>query len=597
MRMKKLFKKGVSLVLTAAMVMSVASVNGVANVKAAGAADEVQVATLGFDYYKEIAENSDDKTNAICRWGDLTKNSANTQDVVYGLDGTKKVAKVYLGRAKDGTKLQWYIAGHDHVGHIDNSNVEIKPDQTYLLLSAQQLGTSSYNSSWVYDVTYPDSTLCKTLESYCYSDYTAKKGTSLFSEVDDSVITALPLADNDEYAGTKGKEVKLYAPDVELDGGKASFVLGYTRSSDVTKPYIPVQDEYVKALAKTNGVYWLRKRDVGDNGPSYYSYAAGPDHYYVAQMTSKFGVVAACNIDFSKINHMSLVPALEEGVYTSTGDKGQKFDDAMTLRVNGYDQIKSRAEYTKDTISVYKSAQDEDLYLCVQGENQKKSDGSATLDYGYSIKIDKTQDINLDTIKEAVGSNIDLDASSCKIWLEKAADEKSSTVYAVNAEQKSNDTAISEVDVTVPVPKKGETIAQNVSTPSSTTTGVIVKTDSGNDADKYVTYYKEGEEVFGEKKVIAGVTYTAKANFYAESGYVLSPSISAENVKVNGDPATDVIRNKDGSITVSYDFSYKADLVSAELPTVENEVANGTEKTVEALKLPTKTTIKITKGN
>lgn len=597
MRMKKLFKKGVSLVLTAAMVMSVVSVNGVANVKAAGAADEVQAETLGFDYYKEIAEDSNDKTNAICRWGNLTKNSANTQDVVYGLDGTKKVAKVYLGRAKDGTKLQWYIAGHDHVGHIDNSNVEIKPDQTYLLLSAQQLGTSSYNSSWVYDITYPNSTLCKTLESYCYSDYTEKKGTSLFSEVDDSVITALPLADNDEYAGTKGKEVKLYAPDVDIDDNyKAYFVLGYTHnSSDVSKPYIPVQEQYVTGLAQTNNGYWLRKRDVGDNGATYNSWAVGSDGYGIGQIVYKHGVVAACNIDFSKINHMSLVPALQEGVYTSTGDKGQKFDDAMTLRVNGYDQIKSRAEYTKDTISVYKSAQDEDLYLCVQGENQKKSDGSATLDYGYSIKIDKTQDINLDTIKEAVGSNIDLDASSCKIWLEKAADEKSSTVYAVNAEQKSNDTAISEVDVTVPVPKKGETIAQNVSKPSSNTTGVIVKTDSGNAADKYVTYYKEGEEVFGEKKVIAGVTYTAKANFYAESGYVLSPSISAENVKVNGNPATDVIRNKDGSITVSYDFSYKADLVSAVLPTVENEVANGTGKTVEALKLPTKTKITVTK--
>lgn len=597
MRIKKLLKKGVSLVLTAAMVMSVASVNGVANVKAADAADEIQAATLGFDYYKEIAEDSDDKTNAICRWGDLGKNSANTQDVVYGLDGTKKVAKVYLGRAKDGTKLEWYIAGHDHVGHIDNSNVEIKPDQTYLLLSAQQLGTSSYNSSWVYDITYPNSTLCKTLESYCYSDYTEKKGTSLFSQVDDSVITALPLADNDEYAGTKGKEVKLYAPDVDIDDNyKAYFVLGYTHnSSDVSKPYIPVQEQYVTGLAQTNNGYWLRKRDVGDNGATYYSWAVGSDGYGVGQIVYKRGVVAACNIDFSKINHMSLLPALQAGVYTSTGDKGQKFDEAMTLRVNGYDQIKSRAEYTKDAISVYKSAQDEDLYLCVQGENQKESDGSATLDYGYSIKIDETQEISLETIKEAVGSNIDLDASSCKIWLEKAADEKSSTVYAVNAEQKSEDTAISEVAVTFPIPAKGETIAQNVSTPSSDTEGVIVKTDSGNDADKYVTYYKEGEEVAGEKKAIAGVTYTAKANFYADSGYALAPWISAENVKVNGNPATDVVRNKDGSITVSYDFIYDADLVSAEIPTVEKEVANGTEKTVEALGLPTKTTITVTK--
>lgn len=45
MRIKKLLEKGVSLVLTAAMVMSVASVNGVANVKAADAADEIQAAT------------------------------------------------------------------------------------------------------------------------------------------------------------------------------------------------------------------------------------------------------------------------------------------------------------------------------------------------------------------------------------------------------------------------------------------------------------------------------------------------------------------------------------------------------------------------
>ena len=602
MRMKKLFKKGVSLVLTAAMVMSVVSVNGVANVKAADAADEVQAATLGFDYYKEIAEDSDDKTNAICRWGDLGKNSANTQDVVYGLDGTKKVAKVYLGRAKDGTKFQWYIAGHDHVGHIDNSNVEIKPDQTYLLLSAQQLGTSMYYTQQLDgSVGYYGSTLYDTIQSYCYNEYTEKKGTALFSKTDDSVITALPLADDVNDTGTNGVSVKLYAPDFDLgDSYKGHFVLGYAHNSnDSSKTYIPVQEQYFTEQSKTNNGYWLRKRD-GDKddhrADAWYVTDQITPPYYTTRVNRLRGVVAACNIDFSKINHMSLVPALQAGVYTSTGGKGQKFDDAMTLRVNGYDQIKSRAEYTKDTISVYKSAQDEDLYLCVQGENQKKSDGSATLDYGYSIKINETQNISLATIKEAVGSNIDLDASSCKIWLEKAADEKSSTVYAVNAEQKSNDTAISEVDVTVPVPKKGETIAQNVSKPSSKTTGVIVKTDSGNEADEYVTYYKEGEEVFGEKKVIAGVTYTAKANFYAESGYVLSPSISAENVKVNGNPATDVIRNKDGSITVSYDFSYKADLVSAELPTVEKEVANGTEKTVEALDLPTKTTIKVTKG-
>ncbi len=586
MKGKGMLKKGISVVLTGAMLISGVAVSGVDTVKAASTADEWKAAYLDDDVYMEH------DIFPICSG---TKENWYEDRNKYGLDGTKTVAKVYLGKAADGTPLEWYIAGHDHAGHYMNSDIWQRPVQTYVLFAAQPLGTSAYNSSQVRDIKYVDSTLFKTLASYCYSEANVKKGTARFSKAEDAVMTELPLGGSDD-TGTDLTDVKLYAP-VISDRNSKNIVLGYMRNSTYwPNAEIVIKPQYFNEQAKQYNGFWLRNRDEDNGTYSFYSWYATSSAsvpYGAQLMNASKGVVPACNLNFATINHMSIAPALTEGAYTD-GDKGEKLGDVMTLRVEGYDKMASRAFYTSDSITVNKADEDGDVYLCVQGKNVK-TDGTSSLNYTYSKKIDESTTIDSATIKEAVGSEIDVDLAWCEIWLEKSIGDNSSMAYAVSAEFRDpRDRDINKVDTKLFIANKGDTIYPNswdkATTPECDTEGVEVKKDGYY--NKHVTYYYEnGSKVDNTIEVKAGQKYTAKANFYPKSGYCFAPSLSTADVTVDGKPATSVTRNRDGSITVGYTFVYDADLKSVTAPEPITGLVNGTEKTAEALGLPEKVTI------
>ena len=571
MKGKGILKKGISVVLTGAMLMSGVAVSGVDTVKAASTADEWQSSyDMDKGYYSD--------TKIFCPnyyYGSET----------YGLDGTQKVAKVYLGKDADGNPLEWYIAGHDEAGHKANTGRYVGNPESLVLLSTKSFGKTQFNKLQADGYTYKDSLLNKTLQTYCYGGKNAR-----FSKTEDQQMIAWTLYTSD--SGTGYGDVQLYAPDLSESNPNSEILLGATNT-------LKVSSDYFKEQATTNS-FWLRK---GMERPSS-AHVMGTNEKKtetgagLSVVNSTWAMLPACTLSLSDMNHMSLVPALKEGVYTNVG-KGDAFADAMTLRLEGYDKITSRAFCTGDSIKVYKSDQDKDLYLCVQGENRSKSDHNIiTLQYGYSVKIDKTQTIDMQTIKEAVGSNIDLDSTACQVWLEKATDDNSSMVYAVSAEEDIKTTKeISKVDTKFSIVKKGEDIIgsswSQATTPECDTEGVMVKKgSSGSDHEKHVSYYYEdGSEVEGQLTVKAGQKYTAKAIFYPKDGYRFAPLLSAADVTVDGKPATFVYRNKNGSITVGYTFVYDADLKSVTAPEPITGLVNGTKKTAEALGLPEKVTI------
>ncbi|MGN0291276.1 MAG: leucine-rich repeat protein [Lachnospiraceae bacterium] len=407
MKVKKWMKRGMSILLAGAMVLSGLPFGGAGTVQAA--TGEYQTSITDDKYI------DGDDFQCIDRLYTWLKDA-------FGIDGSsgKLVLKLLFGKTAEGEPLEWYIAGHDCKGHDYWQNVCSLSPSNIVLFSTKPFGTSKFNDNQNAGNTYKGSTLANTLESYCYSEENAKNGTARFTKAEDELMQGTKLGN--AVTGTSGTAVKLYVPHSDLSG--TDLKLG--SSDDIT-----IINTYYQEQTSDNRRFWIRSAGMtSGSGAPIIAYGAQSTNISWSYVDADSDVVPACNLDMTNVLFMSKVPASTEGVLSTK--KGNTFGDVMTLRVKGSDKIASKAYYTANNITVVKDHQDSDLYLCVQGEHRTSGD-NITMDYAYSKKITGTERISAQTIKEAVGSEIDLDLSKCKIWLE-TSDAEDNLTYAVKAE-------------------------------------------------------------------------------------------------------------------------------------------------------------------
>ena len=241
---------------------------------------------------------------------------------------------------------------------------------------------------------------------------------------------------------------------------------------------------------------------------------------------------------------------------------------AMTLRLDGSGMNIGSVTYNTTTgdIKAVKGSTSQTVALVVQG-----NDG--TNNWYYSKKIDASETINAADIKSALNLSSDIDLSACKIWLETTVDN---VAYAVQATERTI-TDISSVEITgIDAPKANtalDTEAVCAIAGVSSTTPQIIWTPSDTTAG-YNT------------------SYTASVTLTAATGYEFTDSTTAT---VNGNTATGITKNGDGTLTVTYAFSAteKDKLIRIIAPQAIT-VANGTA--YAGMNLPATVTIE-TEGN
>ena len=331
-----------------------------------------------------------------------------------------------------------------------------------------------------------------------------------------------------------------------------------TKNSNVTytttdKLYALAADddfnEIIKAGSGNNTVlamnsYWSSGRDFWLRSP-YVRYGNGVliaspgDYVSTTDVNQNWSVQPASNLDLSSVLFASAAQA------ASSDTKSEKITDgtAMTLRLDGTYKNIGTVTYnttTGDIKAVKGSAQT--VALVVQG-----NDG--TNDWYYSKQITGTDVVNVSDIVAEPKTPSSIDLSACKIWLE-TTDSAKNLTYAVNATETNikiiHSIAITDIDTPVP--------NTELDTEASCTTEGV------KSATPQITWTPS--------VTTAGynTSYTASITLTAATGYEFMDSTTAT---VNGNTATSVTNNADGTLTVTKKFTTdKRKIDSVAAPTV-----------------------------
>lgn len=239
-------------------------------------------------------------------------------------------------------------------------------------------------------------------------------------------------------------------------------------------------------------------------------------------------------------------------------------DTAMTLRLNGENKDigKVTCNAEKGQIIAQRGSSSGNVSLIVQG-----NDG--TNDWYYSKQISGTDKViinDADLIMDE-GAPSDIDFTNCKIWLETTEDR---VTYAVEATPTDDVvmTDISTVNITdIEKPEsnvKLDTSAECAIKGVKSTAPVVTWTPDDSTA-KYNT------------------SYTASVTITPYASYQFPENVS---VKVDGEPATKITNNADGTLLVAYEFPATAkDRLEEIYPASPIDVKNGTS--YENMNLPT----------
>ena len=468
--------------------------------------------------------------------------------------------KLVFGKNSSGDVQKWYILGKDDGVSGDNTIIfaaspiatgqkfedEYSKDKTFV----SSFGGYENEPSYVSPNHYGASDLRVALKDMAAN-------TSYFTIAEQGLMNPTTVKTKDTKNNvTYTTADKLYA--LAADGYGSSYKTIKAGSDNST---VLAMSSYWSSGDK----FWLRlPRDPG----SYVVLLAIPGRN-VLEGDVDYGraVQPASNLKLSSVLFASAATAAssdtaESGTITS--------DKAMTLRLDGTGKNIGTVEYSATTgdINVVSGSTSQPVSLVVQG-----NDG--TQDWFYSKQITGTETINASDIKSALSMTSDIDLSACKIWLE-TTDSTENLTYAVNAtETASSDiTSVAITDIDIPAANTAlDTSASCTTTGVSNTTPQITWTPSATTAG-YNT------------------SYTASIILTAAAGYEFTDSTTAT---INGNTATSVNKNADGTLTVTYVFpaTAKDKLTSITAPQAIT-VANGT--TYSAMNLPEQVNI-VTEGN
>ena len=468
--------------------------------------------------------------------------------------------KLVFGKNSSGTPQEWYILGNDSGVSGDNtilfaaSPIAKKQafEDDYFNNKAFQINFGVYESAptEVYPNHYGASDLRAKLK-------TMATNTSYFTTAEQSLMNATTVTTEDKKNSTAYTTTdKLYA--LAADGLGDSYTTIKAGSDNST---ILAMRSYWDSGAR----FWLRSPKAGYGGEVLLTYPA--DHVYSSAVNNGLAVQPASNLNLSSVLFASAAEAASSNtaeLYTIS------LGTTMTLRLDGTGKDIGTVTYNTTTgdIKVVKGNTAQTVSLVVQG-----NDG--TDDWYYSKQITGTEAINVSAIASESYTPSSIDLSACKIWLE-TTDSTENLTYAVNAtETASSDiTSVAITDIDIPAANTALDTSASCTTPGvSNTTPQITWTPSATTAG-YDT------------------SYTVSIILTAAAGYEFTDSTTAT---INGNTATSVNKNADGTLTVTYVFpaTAKDKLTSITVPQAIT-VANGT--TYSAMNLPEQVNI-VTEGN
>ena len=510
-RLKHNFKKGMAFVLSLAMVAGlVPAMSGGANKVQAASGSVTEPSVSAYATKTQLMD------------GTFAPNADGTA-VNYG--------KIVFGKKSDGTTAQeWYILGKDEGVSGDNTIIfaasPIATGQKFNSSTSDKSFDSSFgvyasNPSEVYRNHYGASDLRVALQGMATN-------TNYFTTAEQDLMNATTVKTED----TKNSNViytttdKLYA----LQGNFESY-------DDRSKLWAGTSDSTVLAMRSywSNGFwFWLRSPYADDH---YDVLLADPGSY--VRLTMVGGSVAvqpASNLNLSSVLFASAATAASSDTVSGTLTDGT----AMTLRLDGTGKNIGTVTYNATTgdIKATKGSTSQPVSLVVQG-----NDG--TKDWYYSKQIAGLETVNASAIKSALGLTSDIDLSVCKIWLE-ITDSTENLTYAVNSD-------ISSVAITgIDTPTANTTLDTSA---ACATTGVSSTTPQ-------ITWTP------GDTTAGYNTSYTASITLTADTGYKFVDSTTAT---INGNTATSVNKNIDGTLTVTYAFPATAVLTATEpTPTMGN---------------------------
>ena len=311
-----------------------------------------------------------------------------------------------------------------------------------------------------------------------------------------------------------------------------------------------VFNEIIKAGSGNNTVlamnsYWSSGRDFWLRSP-YVRYgnrvliASPGDYVSGTDVNQNWSAQPASNLNLSSVLFASAATAASSGTKSGTITEGT----AMTLRLDGTGNNIGTVTYniTTGDIKAVKGSTSQTVALVVQG-----NDG--TKDWYYSKQITGTDVVNVSDIVAEPKTPSSIDLSACKIWLE-TTDSAKNLTYAVNATETNikiiHSIAITDIDTPVP--------NTELDTEASCTTEGV------KSATPQITWTPS--------VTTAGynTSYTASITLTAATGYEFMDSTTAT---VNGNTATSVTNNADGTLTVTKKFTTdKRKIDSVAAPTV-----------------------------
>ena len=455
--------------------------------------------------------------------------------------------------------IEWYILGKDSEvsGGTDNTVIFAAipimrmafEDKWENKTFASNFGVYASDPSEVYPNHYGASDLRVTLNNMVNGVNTTYFTLTEQGLMNATTVTTYDTLNKVNYTTTD----KLYA--LTTDGGVGSRIIKAGSNNQKTL----ARDSYWKIGTG----FWLRSPDTDWRNALFAAPGYGARKDSVGISTT--AVQPASNLNLSSVLFASSSPS--SGVaLAGTITSGT----AMTLRLDGSGMNIGSVTYNTTTgdIKAAKGSTTGAVALVVQG-----NDG--TNDWYYRKQIAGTEPVNAADIKSALNLSSDIDLSVCKIWLE-ITNSTERMIYAVSATERTI-TDISSVEITgIDTPTANtalDTEASCATAGVSSTTPQIIWTPSDTTAG-YNT------------------SYTASVTLTAATGYEFTDSTIAT---VNGNAATSVTRNPDGTLTVNYKFGATAKDKLRSITTPQAiTVANGTA--YDAMNLPATVTIE-TEGN
>ena len=472
--------------------------------------------------------------------------------------------KLVFGKNSSGEAQEWYILGKDS---------GVSGDNTILFAASPIARGQKFEDDWQHNKTYDAS----------YGVYTSKPTDVYPNHYGASELRAAlqNMATNESYFTTAEQglmnDTTVTTKDTKNSKTYTTADKLYALAADgygVSYKTIKAGSDNSTVLARSN--YWSSGDGFWLRSPYDPSYVGSKDSALYADPRVcvdkeylNIGIVVqpASNLKLSSVLFASAAKAASD--YTSEAVRISS-GKAMTLRLDGTGKDIGTVTYNTTTgdIKVVKGSTAQTVSLVVQG-----NDG--TNDWYYSKQITGTEAINVSAIASESYTPSSIDLSACKIWLE-TTDSTENLTYAVNAtETASSDiTSVAITDIDIPAANTAlDTSASCTTTGVSNTTPQITWTPSATTAG-YNT------------------SYTASIILTAAAGYEFTDSTTAT---INGNTATSVNKNADGTLTVTYVFpsTAKDKLTSITAPQAIT-VANGT--TYSAMNLPEQVNI-VTEGN